>query len=198
VGDIDTGLDPVALAMAYVTGGAAAISVLTEPDYFGGSLADLSAVRAAVDVPVLRKDFTRSPAQIWEARSAGADAVLLIVAALEREVLDQLLDTARTVGVTAIVEVHTVDEVSVAVDAGAEVIGVNNRDLHSFVTDLSVAESAADHLPADVATIGESGVSDAYGAGRMRRAGYDAILVGEALVRAEDPGALLRALRTAR
>ena len=196
-GNIDDALDPVSLATRYVEGGADAISVLTEPDFFGGSLEDLKSVREAVSVPVLRKDFTRSPSQIWEARAAGADAVLLIVASLTPERLDLLLGTAKEVGVAAIVEVHGVDEVSIAVDAGAEIIGVNNRDLRTFVTDLSVAEQAAPFLPSGAITIGESGVSTPKGAARMASAGYDAILVGEALVRSEDPAALLSSLKAA-
>ena len=194
-GDIDTTLDPVTQAQKYVAGGASAISVLTEPDFFGGSLADLSAVKAVVDVPVLRKDFTLDAAQIWEARAAGADAVLLIVAALSEMLLSELIGVAGQVGVDAIVEAHTADEVRVAVAAGAQIIGVNNRDLGTFVTDLSVAESVADLLPQGIVTIAESGVSDVDGARRMRNAGYDAILVGEALVRSKDPAAFVAALK---
>ena len=197
-GAIDTKVDPVKQAVAYVEGGAAAISVLTEPHYFGGSLGDLRAVRDAVEVPILRKDFTRNAAQIWEARAAGADAVLLIVAALDHRTLASLVDLAGDVGVEAIVEAHTSEEVGMAVDAGATVVGVNNRDLNTFVTDLSVAEAASVHIPDGVVKIGESGVSDAAGARRMAQAGYDAILVGEALVRAQDPAALVRTLRAVR
>ena len=194
-GDIDTTLDPPSQARKYIAGGANAISVLTEPDFFGGSLADLSAVRSVVDVPVLRKDFTLGAAQIWEARAAEADAILLIVAALSPMHLSDLIGVARVVGVDAIVEVHTADEVRVAVGAGAQIVGVNNRDLATFITDLSVAESVADFLPTDVVTIAESGVSDVEGALRMRDAGYDAILVGEALVRSHDPVAFVAALK---
>lgn len=194
-GDIDTTLDPASQARKYVAGGANAISVLTEPDFFGGSLADLSAVRSVADVPVLRKDFTLGAAQIWEARAAEADAILLIVAALSPMHLSDLIGVARVVGVDAIVEVHTADEVGVAVGAGARIVGVNNRDLATFTTDLSVAESVADFLPTDVVTIAESGVSDVEGALRMRDAGYDAILVGEALVRSHDPVAFVAALK---
>lgn len=196
-GDIDSSLDPVDLALQYVEGGADAISVLTEPEFFGGSLEDLRMVRNAVAVPVLRKDFTRSPSQIWEARASGADAVLLIVASLTSDRLALLLTTAKEVGVAAVVEAHTVEEVSAAADAGAEIIGVNNRDLQTFVTDLSVAEAAAPLLPHGVLTVAESGVSTPRGAQRMANAGYDAILVGEALVRSEDPVALLSSLKAA-
>ncbi|MGI9641160.1 MAG: indole-3-glycerol phosphate synthase TrpC [Acidimicrobiia bacterium] len=197
-GVISEALDPVSRAVAYEAGGADAISVLTEPEFFGGSLEDLEAVRGAVAVPVLRKDFTVSPAQIWEARAAGSDAVLLIVAALDDETLASLVAVAREVGVDAIVEAHTIEEVRRAVDARAAIIGVNNRDLATFETDLSVAEGAAGAIPAGVITIGESGVSSVEGASRMHRAGYDAILVGEALVRHEDPEVFVAALRAAR
>jgi len=143
VGVIDEALDPAARAVAYVAGGASAISVLTEPMYFEGSMADLAAVREAVDVPVLRKDFTVAPSQIWEARAGGADAVLLIVAALTQLDLEHLLGTANDAGVEAIVEAHSASEVGRAIDCGASIIGVNNRDLGTFATDLAVAESVA-------------------------------------------------------
>ncbi len=195
VGVIAPRLDPAAQALAYVDGGADAISVLTEPDFFDGSMDDLAAVRAVVDVPVLRKDFTLAPAQIWEARAGGADAVLLIVAALDQGTLVTLVDEAGDVGVDAIVEIHTTEELQRAVDAGARIIGVNNRDLGTFQTDLTVAESIAHFLPSDVVTIAESGVSDEMGARRMARAGYNAILVGEALVRSSDPSSLIERLK---
>ena len=194
-GDIDIGLDPAAQAMAYEAGGAAAISVLTEPHFFAGSLDDLEEVASAVDIPVLRKDFTRNEAQVWEARAFGADAILLIVAALDQDRLERLVACADEVGVAAIVEAHSVGEVDRAVAAGAAVVGVNNRNLTTFVTDLSVAERAAHALPDGVVTIGESGVSSIEGAARMRSAGYDAILVGEALVRHPDPAAFVAQLR---
>ncbi len=196
-GDIDAGLDPVAQAIAYEAGGADAISVLTEPEFFGGSLDDLVAVRDAVSIPVLRKDFTRNEAQIWEARSAGADAVLLIVATLTEDTLRRLLRLSRDIGIDAIVEVHTKDEVESAVAQRAAIIGVNNRDLATFHTDLAVAETLAPHIPDDVVSIGESGVSSVEGAARMRAAGYDAILVGEALVRSPDPEVFVSELKGA-
>jgi indole-3-glycerol phosphate synthase len=194
-GDIDATLDPASQALKYVAGGASAISVLTEPDFFGGSLADLESVRYVVDVPVLRKDFMLDAAQIWEARAAGADAILLIVAALSDMVLSELINVSAQVGVEAIVEAHTGHEVHSAVAAGARIIGVNNRDLATFTTDLSVAEAVAELLPSEVVTIAESGVSGVDGARRMRDAGYDAILVGEALVRSENPAAFVAALK---
>lgn len=195
VGAIDMGIDPAVQATRYVAGGADAISVLTEPEFFAGSLDDLRSVRAAVDVPVLRKDFTRNAAQIWEARAAGADAVLLIVATLDDSTLAELVAVASEVGVAAIVEAHTVHEADRAVAAGASIVGINNRDLSTFVTNLSVAESAAPRLPDTVVRIAESGVSDTSGAQRMAAAGYDAILVGEALVRSMDPARLVASLK---
>jgi indole-3-glycerol phosphate synthase len=198
VGDIDPDLDPVTQAVAYERGGADAISVLTEPHFFGGSLEDLRSVRAAVSIPVLRKDFTRNAAQIWEARAYGADAVLLIVAALTQDQLRDLLQTATDVGVDAIVEAHTVEEVERAVAANAAIIGVNNRNLRTFETDLSVAEDAAPNVPSQCLAIAESGVSTVEDAKRMAAAGYGAILVGEALVRHSDPQALVASLKAVR
>ena len=194
-GVIDAGADPVAQARSYASGGCAAISVLTEPHYFDGSLEDLEAVRGAVSVPVLRKDFTRSPAQIWEARASGADAVLLIVAALDDQTLSDCLRETETIGIDAIVEVHTETEAGRAVESGARIIGVNNRDLGTFVTDLGVAERIATTIADAPVRIAESGVSSAAGARRMAAAGYDAILVGEALMRHDDPAALVMQLR---
>ena len=158
-------------------------------------MSDLRAVCETVDVPVLRKDFTLAPAQIWEARAGGADAILLIVAALSDAVLGELIEVADHVGVDALVETHTAPEVQRAVAAGATIVGVNNRDLGTFRTDLAVAESIAGDIPKGIVTIAESGVSDAQGARRMATAGYDAILVGEALVRSEDPSGLVHTLK---
>ncbi|VAW00313.1 Indole-3-glycerol phosphate synthase [hydrothermal vent metagenome] len=197
-GVIDADLDPADRARAYVEGGADAISVLTEPEFFDGSMDDLDRVRSVVDVPVLRKDFTLEPSQIWEARAGGADAVLLIVAALCQRKLEELIAVAGDVGVDAIVETHDVQEVERAVAAGAGIIGVNNRNLETFQTDLAVAERVAGSLPDAVVTIAESGVSNREGAARMVRAGYDAILVGEALVRSREPAGLVRSLKDQR
>ncbi len=190
-------LDPAAQAIRYMAGGAAGVSVLTEPDFFGGSLDDLRAVRAAIDRPVLRKDFIVHAAQIFEARAAGADAVLLIVALVDPPRLVDLLTVADEAGVEALVEAHDEREAAIAVESGARIVGVNNRDLRTFVTDLAVAERVAPVLPSTVVKIAESGVSDPDGARRMADAGYDAILVGEAAVRAEDPAALIARLRRA-
>lgn len=195
VGPLAPGLDAVSQAVRYRDGGAAAVSVLTEPRHFDGSLGDLTAVRAAVDLPVLRKDFLLHPAQMWEARAAGADAALVIVAAVDDAALRSLLDAAAEAGLAALVEVHTATEVERALAAGARIVGVNNRDLSTFVTDLRVAEDLAPLLASVEVRVAESGVSDPGGAARMAAAGYHAVLVGEALVRSPDPGALLAALR---
>ncbi|NNF65286.1 MAG: indole-3-glycerol phosphate synthase TrpC [Acidimicrobiia bacterium] len=196
-GAISLDIDPPRQATEYVAGGASAISVLTEPDFFGGSLEDLAAVRAAVDVPILRKDFVIDEAQIWQARAYGADAILLIVAALTTDELRHLLEVADSAGVAALVEVHTASEAETAAAVGASVVGVNNRDLKTFVTDLATAETLYPLVAGAQVKVGESGVSDPIGAARMRSAGYDAILVGEALVRAADPAALVAELRSA-
>lgn len=193
-GGIDEDLDPSEQARAYVAGGAAAVSVLTEPEFFSGSLDDLRAVRTVVDVPVLRKDFVVDPIQIWEARAAGADAVLLIVAILGDR-LATCLDTAAEAGVEALVEVHTEEEAAIAVAADADIVGVNNRDLATFTTNLAVAERLRPALGGSRVTVAESGIAAPADAARMRRAGFDAVLVGEALVRSADPAALVRSLR---
>lgn len=196
-GDLNMSLDPVTQALAYQEGGAAAISVLTEPDYFSGSLDDLEAVRAAVSVPVLRKDFIVDPRQVAESRAAGADALLLIVAAMDRETLSALLTECGVVGIEALVEAHNEEEAAIAVAAGAGIIGVNNRDLKTFHTDLAVAERVAPNLRGTQVRVAESGVSNTAGAARMAAAGYNAILVGEALVTAPDPADLIGELRGA-
>lgn len=193
-GDIATDLDPTTQAKRYEAGGAAAISVLTEPRFFNGSLDDLDSVRSSVDLPVLRKDFTLDARQVYEARCHGADAVLLIVAALTTSRLDELLATASAAGCAALVEVHNAAELETAMSLDAEIIGVNNRNLTTFHTDLVVAETLAPTATLAAVSIAESGVSTVEGARRMRRAGYDAILVGEALVRSPDPARLIAEL----
>jgi indole-3-glycerol phosphate synthase len=194
VGAIDTGLDAPAQARRYAGAGAAAISVLTDGPGFGGSLDDLRAVRAAVDVPLLRKDFVLDRYQLLEARAAGADAALLIVAALAPDPLRRLLDACGELGLAALVEVHDAAEAEAALRAGARIVGVNNRDLRSFVVDLATSERVLPMLPADVRGVAESGVKSPADAARLRRAGAANLLVGEALVRADDPGRLLREL----
>ena len=194
-GVLAAGLDAVGQALIYEAAGASAVSVLTEPRYFDGSLEDLVAVRDAVSIPLLRKDFLMEPAQVWEARAAGADAVLLIVAALEPDLLAEMLATASDAGLDALVEVHNAVEASTARAAGATLVGVNNRNLATFVTDLAVAEDLAASVQGPgIVAVAESGIHGAGDTERMRDAGYDAILVGEALVVADDPAAALRLL----
>ncbi|WP_242345032.1 indole-3-glycerol phosphate synthase TrpC [Anaeromyxobacter terrae] len=191
-GPIAAGLDAPAQARRYAAAGAAAISVLTDGPGFGGSLADLAAVRAAVDVPLLRKDFVVDRYQLLEARAAGADAALLIVAALADDTLRELLDACGGLGLAALVEVHDAGEAERALAAGARIVGVNNRDLHTFAVDLATSERILPALPAGVRGVAESGVRTAADARRLRQAGAANLLVGEALVRAADPGALIR------
>lgn len=194
-GILAAGLDAVSQALIYERAGAHAISVLTEPVHFDGSLDDLAEIRDAVSIPVLRKDFLLQPAQVWEARAFGADAVLLIVAILGREGLGLMMDAAADAGVDALVEAHDGVEAEIAIDAGATLIGINNRDLRTFETDLAVAESIADLIARPgVTTVAESGIHDPGDAERMSSAGYDAILVGEALVVASDPAETLARL----
>ena len=194
-GDLAAIPDPAELAVQYAAGGARVISVLTERRRFGGSQADLDAVRAVVDVPVLCKDFVVSSYQVHEARAHGADVVLLIVAALEQNVLVGLLERVESLGMTALVEVHTEAEADRALSAGASVIGVNARDLTTLEVDRSTFERIAPGLPSGIVKVAESGVRDAADAARLRAAGYDAVLVGESLVTSGDPAAAVRALR---
>ncbi|RMG50078.1 MAG: indole-3-glycerol phosphate synthase TrpC [Acidobacteria bacterium] len=178
----------------YEEGGAAAISVLTEESFFGGHLEDLSKVKEAVSLPVLRKDFIFDPYQIWESRAAGADAVLLIASMLDMIALRQLIRLARQLRMTPLVEIHRLAELGKAMDAGADVVGVNARDLHTFVVDLGVPLSLAPVIPPGIIKIAESGIKTRADVDRLRRAGYHGILVGETLVRAERPAARLREL----
>ena len=189
--------DPAALAKDYADAGARVISVLTEERRFGGSLADLDAVRAVVDIPVLRKDFIVSPYQVHEARLHGADVVLLIVAALEQNVMASLLDRTESLGMTALVEVHTAEEADRALEAGAKVIGVNARNLHNLQVDRDVFGRIAPGLPMDVIKIAESGVRGPGDLMAYAGAGADAVLVGEVLVASDDPKAALVQLVTA-
>jgi indole-3-glycerol phosphate synthase len=183
-GAIAPGLDAVAQARAYAAAGADAVSVLTEPRRFGGSLGDLEAVVAAVPLPVLRKDFVVDPYQVWEAAAAGAAAVLLITAALDDRHLALLLGECRLCGLDALVEVHDEAELGRAADAGAALIGINNRDLRSLTVDLRVTERLAALAPRDLLLVGESGIVTGADARRAARAGTRALLVGEVLVRA--------------
>lgn len=195
-GDLADIADPAALARHYEAGGAAVISVLTEARRFRGSLADLQAVRAAVASPLLRKDFVVTDYQIWEARAVGADVVLLIVAALTDVELAALLALCAKVGLTALVEAHTPDEVRRAVDAGAALIGVNNRDLKTLDVDLSHFEQMANLIEPGIVKVAESGILSVADAARMRSCGADAILVGELLVRHGDPAHAVAELRS--
>jgi len=193
-GVIRADFDPLAIARAYAGAGAAAISVLTEERFFQGRPEYLEAIRGAVDLPLLRKDFVFDPYQLAEARAWGADAVLLIVAMLDGAQLDELHAAATRLGLDVLVEAHTDAEVERAVAAGATLIGVNNRDLKTFVTTLATAERLRPLIPAATLTVAESGIETAADIARLQAAGYDAFLVGESLMRAADPGAALRAL----
>jgi indole-3-glycerol phosphate synthase len=185
------GLDPAPQARRYAKAGAAAVSVLTDQKYFQGSLDDLVAVRAAVDVPVLRKEFIVDEYQLWEARAAGADAVLLIVAILSDAELRGLLTAADAAGLDALVEVHEAEELRRALAAGAYLLGVNNRDLRSMEVRLETSLELAPLLPADVLAVAESGIRSGADVRRLRDAGYSAFLVGEHLMLSADPGAAL-------
>lgn len=186
-GELADIVDPAVLAQGYASGGAAVISVLTEQRRFGGSLADFDAVRAAVDVPLLRKDFTVDAYQIWEARAHRADLVLLIAAALNDAELAEFLALTHQLGMNALVETHTAEEIERAVAAGARIIGVNVRNLKTLAVDRSLFAGLAAKIPADAVIIAESGVRDADDVAAYAAAGANAILVGEALVRDRDP-----------
>ncbi|WP_322752279.1 indole-3-glycerol phosphate synthase TrpC [Frankia sp. Cas3] len=196
-GDLAAIADPAALAAQFEAAGAAAVSVLTERHRFGGSLADLDAVRVAVDVPVLRKDFIVSPYQVFEARAHGADIVLLIVAALDQPRLVGLLDRVESLGMTALVEVHDCDEVVRAVDAGARLIGVNARSLRTLDVDRDTFSRLAPLLPPGVIKVAESGVRGPHDLLAYAAAGADAVLVGEAAVTGSDPRQAVADLVTA-
>jgi indole-3-glycerol phosphate synthase len=186
--------DVVAIAKGYEDAGAAAISVLTEPTFFDGSLEDLVAVRAAVDVPLLRKDFIISEYQLLEARAAGADAVLLIVAALRPAELKVLHDHARRHGLDVLVEVHDATELSIAIDAGARIVGVNNRNLRTLTVDVHASDALIANMPGDVIAVSESGLKTADELRRLRALGYRAFLIGERFMTAADPGVALASL----
>jgi len=184
--------DPASLAASYELGGASALSVLTEGRRFGGSLGDLEAVRAVTAIPVLRKDFIAVPYQVFEARAAGADLVLLIVAALDQPTMAELFGIIKQLGMTALVETHSADEVSRALDLGAELVGVNARDLSTFELDQNLFGSLADRIPSGVIRVAESAVKSPLDVAHYRQAGADVVLVGEALVIDGDPVTTLR------
>lgn len=186
-GELASIADPAALAVSYETGGASAISVLTEGRRFRGSLDDLRAVRASVGVPVLRKDFVADPYQVVEARAAGADLVLLIVAALEQSRLAELHELVHELGMTALVETHSAQEVERALDVGAQLVGVNARNLSTFELDRNLFGSLADRIPSGVIRVAESAVLAPEDVARYRADGADVVLVGEALVTGDDP-----------
>jgi indole-3-glycerol phosphate synthase len=193
-GDLDPDLQPDLMAKEYVAGGAACLSVLTDARFFGGAVTDLQAAREASGLPVLRKDFTVQEADVVDARLMGADAVLLIAAAMDDGELERLGRRADALGLAALVEVHDEAELDRAVGAGARLIGVNQRDLRTFEVDSDRACDLAGRIPPGVVAVAESGIRDGDDARRLADAGYDAILVGETLVRAGDRAAALRAL----
>ena len=195
-GAIRADADPVAIAQGYERAGATAISVLTEPKWFNGSLEDMQRARAAISIPVIRKDFTVDVWQIAESRAAGADAVLLIVAALGRD-LKTFIEFARQVGIDALTEVHTRAEMEIALEAGADLIGVNNRDLTTFEIDLAVSEQLRAMVPAGIPFVAESGIATPDDMRRMQKIGASAVLIGTALMSSGDPFARLAELKAA-
>lgn len=196
-GDLAPDLDPAQLARRYQDGGATCLSVLTDGEFFGGSPADLAAAREAVTIPVLRKDFTVSAHDVVDARLMGADCVLLIVAALDDAELRDLVALAGELGLDALVETHDEAEIERALAAGAELVGVNQRDLVTFEVDTERAVRVVANLPAGVVRVAESGITEPSQAATLHQAGYHAVLVGESLVRSGDPGAAVFALRSA-
>ena len=196
-GDLFADLDPAAVAGAYESGGAACLSVLTDVEFFGGSADDLRTARAACGLPVLRKDFTVSPLDVVDARIMGADAVLLIAAALDDAELADLHALAVEVGLDVLVEVHDEPELERALAVGADLVGVNQRDLVTFQVDTARAVRMAPLMPAEVVRVAESGITGAADAAVLADAGYDAVLVGEHLVTSGDPAAAVTALRRA-
>ena len=193
-GLIRADFDAADLARACERGGARALSVLTEPDFFRGSLDYLEAARKATGLPILAKDFLLTPYQIYEARARGADAVLLIVAALSDEELREYRQLAQGLGLAALVEVHNQAELERALTAGTRIIGINNRDLHTFEVDLAVTETLAPRVPPGVLKVAESGIRTPEDVARVAAAGVDAILVGESLMRSDDVAQATRAL----
>jgi indole-3-glycerol phosphate synthase len=186
--------DPAGIARQYASSGAAAISVLTEPTFFDGALAHLEAVRRAVDVPLLRKDFILEPYQLLEARASGADAILLIVAALDDDTLRALARDARQLGLDVLVEVHDEVELARAIDAGADLIGVNNRNLRTLAVEVDASVRLAPRMPAGVLPVAESGLRTGADLRGLHELGYRAFLIGERFMAAPDPGVALAVL----
>ena len=195
-GSINEDVDPLAQARLYAQAGAGAVSVLTDERFFHGHLSDLTAIRQAIGAPVLRKDFIIDEAQIFEAAVAGADAILLIVAALDQRALERLLDCAHGCQMEVLVEVHDRDELDRALETDARIIGINNRNLKSFAVDLHTTEALAEDVPDDIILVSESGIKTPEHARLVHSWGADAILVGEALMRAKDIDATVRGLMT--
>ena len=193
-GIIREDFEPVSIAETYVENGAAAISVLTDRKFFAGELDYLRAIRDVVDVPLLRKDFTIDPYHIYQARAAGADAILLIVAALTAAQLRTFMDIATSVSLACLVEVHTQEELAIALDVDAQIIGINNRDLHTFHTDLATTFQLREAIPTDKVVISESGIYSREDVVRLQEAGVQAMLVGESLMRSPDIGEQVRNL----
>ena len=193
-GDLRADLDPAELARQYESGGAACLSVLTDSEWFAGSASDLQAARNATSLPALRKDFTVDHRDVLDARIMGADCVLLIVAALDDDELTRFCALARDVGLDALVEVHDKAELKRALSAGADLVGVNQRDLVTFEVDQARAARIAPLIPDDVVSVAESGIEDADDVARLADAGYGAVLVGESLVRSTDAAGAVRAL----
>lgn len=188
--------DPPRIARAYEQGGAAALSVLTDRNFFRGSLEDLEAARAAVSMPVLRKDFTLDEAHVVEAAAHGADAILLIAAILETAEMRRFRELAGRLGLAALVEVHDQEELHRAVDSGAEILGVNNRNLHTFEVKLETSLRLAERMPSGAVRVSESGIRSSADIRLLRDAGYHAFLVGEHLMTSPDPASALQALRS--
>jgi indole-3-glycerol phosphate synthase len=194
MGDLAPDLDPVELARNYEAGGAACLSVLTDVDYFGGSVADLQAARAAVSIPVLRKDFTVDERDVADARIMGADAILLIVAALSEAELRVFSERARELDLSVLWEVHDERELDIAASCGASILGVNQRNLHTFEIDYHLADRMYERIPSDVISVAESGVRNADDAKRLAAIGYDAVLVGTSLVTSTDANSSIQAM----
>lgn len=186
--------DPVKIARSYSDSGASALSVLTDEKFFKGSLTYLRKVREAVSIPLLRKDFIVDPYQVYEARYYGADAVLLIVAALGQDMLKELLDLTHTLGLNAVVEVHNESELERALEAGSRIIGINNRDLRTFEVDLGVSVRLAKKIPRGIIVIAESGIGSSEDIRSLRGQGVHVFLIGETFMKAPDPGAELKKL----
>ncbi len=193
-GIIRKDFDPISIAKSYADNGAAAISVLTDKRFFDGSLDYLTVIREEVDVPLLRKDFTIDPYHIYQARVAGADAVLLIVAALSSEQLREFAAIATSLSMASLVEVHTDNELDIALDVGAEIIGINNRDLHTFNTDLATTFNLRESIPSERVVVSESGIYTRADVESLREVGVNAILVGESLMRSPNIGEQVRNL----